>query len=110
MRATQAADSSPVDRAGDGHRASHLIGDFRDGELRGENQVTRLLQPEAQLGMDERPAAESPVGTDVVHQVLLDLRVVHGDETERAGRVVSQVQRELRWNCVYSGLPPARDG
>ena len=65
---------------------------------------------EAEFGVGEGPAAESAFGAEVVDEVVVHLRVVHGDEGERAGGVVPEVEGALQGGAIDTGLPPAGDG
>ena len=110
MSAADGAQGSAVDGTGDGYGAGHLKGDFRDGELGGENQLVDILQAEAEFGVGEGPAAESAFGTDIVDEVVVDVRVIHGDEGEHAKRVGAEVEGALRRGGIHTGLPPAGEG
>src|SRR5450759_3796383 len=108
--AAYSAEGSAVHRIRDGYGTGHLVGDFRDGELGGENQVAHVVQAEAEFGTGKGPAAESALGADVVDEVVVDYGVVHGDEGVRAVRVGPEVARALRGGGKHTGRAPAGDG
>src|ERR1019366_2011577 len=108
--AAYGAESPAVDGTGHGHGTGHLIGDFRDGKLGGENQVAHVLHAEAEFGAGEGPAAEPALGTDVVDEVVVDQRVVHEDEGVGAVGVGPKVQGALRGGGIHARLAAAGDG
>ena len=80
----------------DGHGARDFVRHFRQREFRSQLEMVRTLHLKAEFGMDERPSADSGVGTDAGDDVLADGGIVHQDVWFQAAWFSAEVERLLR--------------
>ena len=85
-RAAERGQWPAFDQNSDGHRSGVLESRLGYGYLRGELETPIVLDPEAQLGVEECPAERAALGANIPDDIVVGQGVFHGHEGCEAPR------------------------